>query len=81
MSTAVASETHYTPEDLLAMPDGVGFELVDGRLVERNMGAQSSRVGGRLHTRLDLFCEEHRLGIVFPADNGYQYFPHRPRLV
>ncbi len=24
----------YTPEDLLAMPDGKGFELVNGRLVE-----------------------------------------------
>src|SRR5262245_32510493 len=83
MSVAVAAENEvrYTPEDLLSMPDGKDFELVDGRLVERNMGAESSWIGGRLHSRLDLFCDEHRLGWVWPADNGFQCFPHDPRLV
>ena len=81
MSTAIATEARYTPEDLLAMPDGKSYELVDGQLVERNMGAKSSRVGGRLYSRLDRFCEEHNLGIVWPADNGYQCFPHDPGLV
>ena len=82
MSTAVATETRrYTPEDLLAMPDGKSFELVDGRLVERNMGAESSEVGGNLYFHLRLFCREHKLGIVWPADNGYQCFPHAPGLV
>lgn len=81
MSTAVATETRrYTPEDLLAMPDGKNYELVNGRLVERNMGAESSWVGGQLHLQLGLFCREQDLGIVWPADNGYQCFPHNPRL-
>jgi Uma2 family endonuclease len=81
MSTAIATEARYTPEDLLAMPDGNGYELVDGRLVERKLGSESSRVGTRLCSRLDPFCEEHRLGIVWGADNGYQCFPHQPGLV
>jgi Uma2 family endonuclease len=81
MSTAVATKGHYTPEDLLAMPDGKSYELVRGQLVERNTGAESSRVGGRLCSRLDRFCEEHNLGIVWPADNGYQCFPYDPGLV
>jgi Uma2 family endonuclease len=81
MSTAIATEARYTPEDLLAMPDGKSYELVDGRLVERNMGSESSRVGGRLYSRLDRFCEDHNLGIVWPADNGFQCFPHNPNLV
>lgn len=83
MSVAVATEnkTRYTPEDLLAMPEAKNYELVDGRLVERNMGAESSWIGGRLHSRLDLFCDEHGLGWVWPADNGYQCFPHAPQLV
>ena len=48
MSTATTTKARYTPEDLLAMPDGKSYELVDGQLVERHMGAESSRVGGRL---------------------------------
>jgi Uma2 family endonuclease len=83
MSVAVATENRriYTPEDLLAMPDSKNYELVDGRLVERYMGAESSWIGGRLHSRLDLFCDEHDLGWVWPADNGYQCFAHAPKLV
>src|SRR5262245_26593020 len=82
MSTAVATEARrYTPEDLLAMPDGKSYELVNGELVERKMGAESSLVGGRLYWRLAPFCEEHDLGIAWPADNGYQCFPHDPDLV
>ncbi|HZW29789.1 MAG TPA: Uma2 family endonuclease [Isosphaeraceae bacterium] len=81
MSTALATEAHYTPEDLLALPDEERYELVGGRLVERNMGAESSWVEGRVYSRLDQFCEDHHLGIVWPASNGYQCFPHNPDLV
>ena len=81
MSTAIATEARYTPEDLLAMPDGKRYELVDGRLVERKMGAESSWVGTRLASRLDRFCEDNNLGIVWAADNGYQCFAHAPGLV
>jgi Uma2 family endonuclease len=82
MSTAVATEARrYTPEDLLAMPDEKSYELVDGELVERNMGAESSEIGGNLYFLLRMFCREHDRGIVWPADNGYQCFPHAPSLV
>jgi Uma2 family endonuclease len=81
MSTAIATRARYTPEDLLAMPDGKSYELVDGRLVERKMGAESSLVGGELYLRLAPFCKERDLGNVWPADNGYQCFPHAPDLV
>ena len=83
MSVAVTTEnkTLYTPEDLLAMPDGKNYELVDGRLVDRNMGAESSWIGGRVYLRLSLFCDEHHSGYVWPADNGYQCFAHAPKLV
>jgi Uma2 family endonuclease len=82
MSTSVATKTRrYTPEDLLAMPDGKRYELVDGRLVERHMGAESSEVGGNLHSSLHVLCRDHDLGKVWPADNGYQCFPHAPGLV
>ncbi len=81
MSTSVAAPIQTTPEDLLAMPDGKSYELVGGQLVERSMGAESSWIGGRLHSRVDRYCEEHGLGWALPADNGYQCFPHDPDLV
>jgi len=81
MSTSIATKTQYTPEDLLNLPNSKSYELVDGQLVARNMGSESSWVGGRLHSRLDRFCEEHGIGWAFPADNGYQCFPHAPSLV
>ena len=66
MSTAVATKTHHTPEDLLAMPDGKSYELVRGQLVERNLGVESSWVGSRILVRLGHFCEEHKtwLGVA-----------------
>jgi Uma2 family endonuclease len=81
MSTAIATEARYTPEDLLAMPDGESYELVDGQLLERKMGAESSGVGGELLIRLGQHCNQHRLGRALPADNGYQCFPRNPGLV
>ena len=81
MSASVATQTQYTPEDLLAMPDGKSYELVGGQLVERKMGMESSLVGTRLLSRLGRFCEEHGLGWAFQSDNGYQCFAHEPGLV
>jgi Uma2 family endonuclease len=81
MSTTVATQIQYTPEDLLAMPDGKSYELVDGQLVERKLGMESSWVATRLLSRLERFCEEHGLGWTFQSDNGYQCFPHEPALV
>ncbi len=48
--TAKAPE--WTPEDLLAMPGGDDFELVDGRLVERHRGSLADWVSERLLERL-----------------------------
>ncbi len=81
MSTSIATQTRYTPEDLLNMPDSKSYELVDGQLVERKMGTESSWVGGELLAMLRQFCKNRQLGWAFPADNGYECFPHDPGLV
>jgi Uma2 family endonuclease len=78
MSTAV--ETRYTPEDLLALPEPVQYELVDGQLVERNMGALSSLIGLTLGHFMRAHCEPKH-GWVFGADCGYQCFPDDPNKV
>jgi Uma2 family endonuclease len=78
---ATAALTRYKPEDLLAMPEEGRYELIDGQLVERNMGAKSSRVATRLVSRLDTYCEARAAGDVFQSDCGYQIFkPDRNRV-
>lgn len=80
MST-VAQKVQYEPEDLLTMPDGDRFELIDGRLVERNMGKWSSYVAGNVHQRLKNHSDEHHVGWVYPEGTSYQCFPDAPKKV
>jgi Uma2 family endonuclease len=68
----------YTPEDLLALPDYGRYELIDGHLVERNMGAKSSYVATNLLVLMGYFVRSNRLGFVFQTDCGYQIFAEAP---
>jgi Uma2 family endonuclease len=78
MSTIAASPPRlYTPDDLLEMPDGDRYELVDGRLVELNMSAKSSLVAGNVTHLLMSHCKPIGLAIVFP-EQGYICFPGKP---
>jgi Uma2 family endonuclease len=80
MSTA-PQQRRFTPDDLLWMPDGERYELVNGDLVERNMGWEASWIGGRLHHVLSRFCDTNLLAWVAPADASYQCFPDDPSKV
>ena len=80
MATSIAADT-ITPEQFAALPNSQDYELVDGRLVERNMGNKASWVGSRLIARLVRHVEENRLGWVFTSDNGFRIDPTRPNLV
>ncbi len=79
--SVVVSKTSYTPEELLAMPDEKDYELVDGRLVERNMSTLSSWVAGELHFQIRSYCATNACGWAFPEGTGYQCFPNAPRKV
>ena len=76
-----AAIKRYTPEDLLAMPNSHGFDLVDGQLVERNMGAESSWVAQQVNRRLGNYAEAEQQGLVLGPDCGYQIFPDEPNRV
>ncbi len=58
-----------------------GYELVDGELVERVMGAEASWVAGKLHSLLEAYGESSKSGWSFVADLGYRCFDGRPKLV
>jgi Uma2 family endonuclease len=77
-ASAPAEKVEITPEDLLAMPDGKDYELVDGRLVERNMGSISSWIGGEIFFLIRSYLKEHPIGLLWVADNGFQCFPDKP---
>ncbi len=66
-----------TADDLLNLGDaGKGYELIDGRLVEKAMGAGSSGVNRRVLQRVANFADENGLGETFDSECGYQCFPH-----
>ena len=79
--SAIAPLKLFTPEDLLHLPDAVGFELVDGNLVERNMGMESSGIAARIIVLLGKFIFDHKLGLLFGSDAGFQCFPAHPNMV
>jgi Uma2 family endonuclease len=73
-------EQTYTPEDLLRMPDGDRFELVDGQLVEKDMGGKSAWVGGEVFGQLRDIAKQHG-GWAFPGDTLFQCFSFAPEMV
>jgi Uma2 family endonuclease len=78
---SIAEKTLLTPEDLLAMPDEKGFELVDGEFVERNVSVLSSWIGCEIAGLIGHHVREPRLGWVLGADIGIQCFAHSPNTV
>lgn len=77
----IEAKAAYTAEEFLHLPESKDFELVDGVLVERNMGSVSSWVGGQVHTSINIFLRSNPQGWAWPADNGYRCFPDSPNTV
>jgi Uma2 family endonuclease len=74
----IAASNPITPEQLLRMPDGDLYELVGGKLKERNLGFKSGRVGGKLLFLLAQYVDQHQLGRVANADASFQCYPDDP---
>lgn len=68
------------PEDLLAMPDGERYELIDGVPKEKPMGAESDRIALRLGGLLDQFSLKTKCGLAFGSQTGYRCFPNKQQL-
>ena len=69
-----AARPRVTAEELLTMPDGKDFELVNGELVERNMSWESERIGSRLIVLIGSFSLEHDCGEVNGSNAGFRCF-------
>jgi Uma2 family endonuclease len=80
MST-VATQARYTPEDLLKMPDGDHYDLVDGQLVENTMSIWAGYVTVKISTRLQDYCHVNYPGWILSETAGYQCFSAAPNKV
>jgi Uma2 family endonuclease len=67
-----------TPEDLLAMPDGGRFELVDGKLRELKVSLLSTVIAALITRILGNHCHAHSSGWIPSAELGYQCFSWKP---
>lgn len=76
--SALMDTPTITPNDLLKIPEGKRFELVEGRLVELNSNSLSSLVGSRVNGRISSYAESHQLGQAFQSDCGYQCYRDEP---
>jgi Uma2 family endonuclease len=65
------AERTYAPEEFLRLPDSVGFELVDGHLVERNVSEESSGVAMRIGYLLQIETDKTHEARVYGADLTY----------
>jgi Uma2 family endonuclease len=64
-------------DEFMAMPDSVGFELVEGVLTERKlMGALADHVAGRIVHFLNALVLARGLGHVFTSETTYRCFGH-----
>jgi Uma2 family endonuclease len=59
--------------DLVEVPDG--YELVNGQLMEMNVGAESAWVSGNLFILLGAHNNKQQLGFVLPSETVYRCFP------
>jgi Uma2 family endonuclease len=80
MATVISDRT-YTPEDLLQMPDGDRYELVNGQLIEGNMSGLATATAASVIRHLGNYVVENQLGIVFASEAQYRCFPDEPRKV
>ena len=78
---ATITTARITPEDLLDITDRSMPELVDGQLLEREMGQKSDAIAALLIYFLNQFVRERRLGLVNGGQGSYQIFPDDPNKV
>ena len=75
-----AAPTLLDPDELLAMPDGDRYELIDGIPVEKAVGAESDYIALAIARLFREHCLDSRQGLAF-GDTGYRCSPTNPQRV
>lgn len=69
--TVLMEEQVYAPDDLMSLRGLEHCELVDGRLVEKNLGAEADWIGLHLGMLLSSHVFSNNLGWAFSSEAGY----------
>ena len=77
MATADALEAPQVDPLDIETPDG--FELLDGRLVEKTVGKDASQVATNIVGELYIHCKATRAGTPLQGDTAFRCFPKRKR--
>lgn len=75
-----ATLERVTVADFLSRCDQDNYELIDGELEERSMGAKAVWVAGKFYKHLDAFNDETGGGVVFPDGVSLEIFGGRDYL-
>jgi Uma2 family endonuclease len=67
-----------TPEEFEWLPDHKGFELIDGYLREKAMGAESSEIQSEFHYLIRAWLRSNPIGKVYDSECMYRCFPRNP---
>jgi Uma2 family endonuclease len=66
----------YPP--LASLANEVDYEMLDGQLVERNIGWESSNIAANLLVEIGGYVRDKRLGLMGAPDAAYECFPWQP---
>jgi hypothetical protein len=72
--------SRHTIADLLAHPDRKHLELVDGRLIERGLGARRSAASAHFLYALSEYADQGRRGWLFASTLPFRCFTDRERV-
>jgi len=78
--TVSITPSRFTPDDVLDLEDEGLFELVDGKLVEKKLGALAAETAGVIAGRLFIYLQHNHAG-KFYNEQTYRCFPHDPGLI
>ena len=71
---AAASGQYITADDFEQLQHREGWELLDGRLVERTMSLDAASVGGDTFGLIWTHVRQNGLGLVLPQDTAFRCF-------
>jgi Uma2 family endonuclease len=78
--TLAAPQSRYTPDDVLRLEDQGLYELVDGKLVKKEMSSLASRSAVLISTQLENYVKTSKSLACVYAEPSFQCFAHDPEL-